>query len=538
MAYSFSAIEEEKKIKTEFASRYTDINSAPSNVGPTQDSIPNNPYTDLTSLPFYDDNQKVILLNITHRNQRPKSKIPGFRICGGFPTIEKLKDHAKSAGGIKAYGGANLLKADAHKKFLICSSWEKQQNPTYVLNKIKDITEKYVATLKIHNEEFKKNKEEHKQGKTGLSQHEKIKKLTSRKELLDKKFDEECKKQNHHDQASSPSDENVTTESGEVSRNAEVRKQGVAVISIIEDTTPAVLSGLEDPEHIVIVWCCFEDDRQAKHYIYNTASKYVTDVMLDIVNMYEWVYPSKIEDKLDEITEEFRNPTLDKVMKARKQQKAKVLSYEEWVKKEGMEPPVLQILSDKKTEDSTEVETRVTRSDEISMKVSLMKPGETFEGEEKTVSSINSSTTLFDLESIKQNLSDSKTSKSEIDPSKFIEIKKLNYEPVIHNENNHGLNELPKQNMNSVTVDQNSQFVITTSHDEHPNQSIKCPTNTELRAENPFNELGIIDNTNTKVNQFQTEQLAQITKNIIHTSEQIKTAKRRGRPSKNTKTEN
>jgi hypothetical protein len=521
--------EEQLKIIGDFASRYEDVNPTPK---PNQDSLSNNPYTDLSPLPFYDDNQKVILLNITHRNQRPKSKIPGFRICGGFPNVDRLKDHVKVSGGINAYGCANLLKADAHKKFLICSSWEKQQNNTYVLNKIKDITDKYVATLKLHNEEFKRNKEEHKQGKTGLSQHEKIKKLTSRKELLDKKFDEECKKKKHEDNGNGNGNGNNNSETGEVSRNAEVRKQGVAVISIIEDTTPAVLSGLEDPEPIVIVWGCFEDDRQAKHYIYNTASTRVVNVMLDIVNMYEWAYPSKIEDKLDEITEEFRNPTLDKVMKARKQQKAKVLSYEEWVKKEGMEVPILQILSDKKTEDSTEVETRVTRTDDVSMKVSLMKPGQTFESEEKseekTIPSINSISPPFDIGDIKQTLSESVSTQIPLTgQSKFIEVKKVEYIPTIRDEKKSDLdlNSLPRQPMNSITINKDSQLVVTTVDNQINNSNVKCPSEKELQAETPNNEFGIIDNTGEKL---QINQLAEVIKDV-QIQQQIK---RRGRPPK------
>ena len=362
--------QETKENFATFLSRYDDVSS-----GTVSDGNSNNKYQDLTPLPFEDDQQKVILLNITHRQQRPKSKIPGFRICGAFRNIDKLKKHVESVDGVKGYGGANLLKADAHKKFLICSSFEKQQNSTYVLNKIKDVTDKYVEILKAHDQEFKNNKEEQKMGQTGLSQHEKIKKLESQKEL-DQQFDDELKKELHKESNTETENKPKNVETGEVSRNAEIRKQMVAVISIIEDTTPAVLEGLEDPEPIVIVWGCFEDDHQAKHYIYNTASKHVTDVMLDIVNMYEWVYPTQIEEKLEEITEEFRNPTLDQVMRTRKQQKSKVDSYEDWLKKENREPSVLEILSDKKTQESTEMETRVKIMNENVMTLSIMKDDE------------------------------------------------------------------------------------------------------------------------------------------------------------------
>ena len=367
---SFKALTAEKKkadeefVHQQFAERYQEtIRERNDNSGGGGGSGGSGNNTVLVSNPnevFEDPDQKVILINIAHRHQNPKSKIPSFRICGAFPDVDRLKRHVSSTGGVNAYGGANLLKAEAHKKFIICTSYEKQQNADYMMTKINDITERYIKTLKFHNEEFNQNKSNRKQGKTGLSTTEKIKKHTSRKELIDSKFDQESKS---------------GTENGEVGRNAEVRNQSVAVISILDDLTPAVLNAIEDPEPVVIVWGCFENDKQAKDYIYNTASKYVKDLMLDIVNMYEWVYPTEIAKRVEEIDEEFRDPTLNKVMKSRKQQKEAVLSYEEWVKTQDMQPSVLEINATKANEDSTEVKTEVKKSDDVTMQVSLRGSG-------------------------------------------------------------------------------------------------------------------------------------------------------------------
>ena len=126
---------------------------------------------------FLGDTQKVVLLNIGHRFQNPKSKVPAFRICGSFEDIKRLKKHVETVGSRKVMEKQILLKADAHKKFLICSSFDKQQNPTYVMKKIEEITERYMKTINFHNEEFKQNKEQRKQGKTGLSKNEKIRKI-------------------------------------------------------------------------------------------------------------------------------------------------------------------------------------------------------------------------------------------------------------------------------------------------------------------------------------------------------------------------
>ena len=348
----FDSKVEEKKIHEEFSSRYQELSTGgqTTEIG---DGLPN-PYAAMPILPFDDPTQKVILLNIAHRQQIPKSKIPGFRICGAFESVEKLKRHALSAGGPSAYGGSNLIKADVHKKFLICSSLEKQQNPSYVLGKIDEMTQKYTKTLQFHSEEFKENKEKRQQGKTGLSQSEKVKKISSRKQLLDERFE---------------SGKESGTESGDVSRNAEVRNQTVAVVSIMNDTSPSVLNGSEDPEPIVIVWGCFENESQAKNYIYNTASKLVKDVTLDVVNMYEWIFPTEIERRVDELTEEYRNPSLNKIMNSRKAQKKSVMSYDEWCKSEGQSPAYLEINATKETEDSTEVKTEVKKTEDFKISV-------------------------------------------------------------------------------------------------------------------------------------------------------------------------
>jgi len=352
-----SQADEEKAIHAEFSSRYQEL-SAPSSA-PVADGLPN-PYAALPVLVFDDPAQQVVLLNIAHRQQIPKSKVPAFRVCGAFESLDKLKRHALAC-GTAAYGGANLIKADVHKKFLICSSLEKQQNPAYVLKKIEDLTQRYTEQLQFHAREFEENQKARQQGKTGLSHVDKTRnKVSSRKELLDKKFDET------KDQG---------TEAGEVSRNVEVRNQAVAVVTIINDTTPAVLNGSEDPEPAVIVWGCFESETLAKHYIYNTGSKFVKDVMLDVVNMYEWVFPTEIQKRVDELTEEYRNPSLNKVMNSRKAQKRAVMSYEEWSRKEGQEPASLEISATKATADSTEVTTSVKKTEDIQVTVSTKDPG-------------------------------------------------------------------------------------------------------------------------------------------------------------------
>ena len=354
---------EELKIHTELSTRYQEIYAQ--NTRDSDTNITNNAGFTIAQqqvFAFDDPLQQVILLNICHRQQNPRSTLPGFRICGAFTNIDKLKRHIASSGGEQMYGGVNLIKADAHKKFLICTSLKKQQSPEYVLEKIQTQTAIYEKTLRFHTEEFNENKEKRQQGKTGLSNPTSTtkKQLTSRKALLNQKFED---------------DKSNSFETGEIGRTAEVRGQSVAVITIFDDSSKDVLSGMTDPEPIVIIWGCFENETIAKQYINTTASKFVKDVNLDIVKMYEWIFPTLITDHVDELTEEYRNPSLNKIMHSRKAQKKTVMSYDEFCRSEGQQPSILEINVTKTSADSTEVHTEVKKTEgfEISVAVAPSK---------------------------------------------------------------------------------------------------------------------------------------------------------------------
>jgi hypothetical protein len=362
---------------SEFKSRETDLVQAGGSGGVLSDMAAsgesrNNPYTSLPPLPFIDPNQNIYLINIAHRQQRPKYKAPAFRICGGFRDADKLKRHIARSGGEGAYGGANLHAAQAHKKILLCTSMEKQSNPDYVLKKIEEITALHNNMISFHDQEFNENKESHRMGKTGLSGNERARgKMSSRRKLLDKKFKEVVEK---------------GEEVGEISAMAEARNQKVAVVSVINDLTPSVLKGIEDPEPVVIIWGCFENEDKAKHFIFNTAQEKVRNVMLDVYNMYEWVYPTEMD--IEQVEEQYRDPTLTKVMKARKSQKSAVMTFEEWCKREGKEAPTLEIdATDEKETKIKKIETlpaEMTVStrdteDDSKEKVDMMKKLDEFE---------------------------------------------------------------------------------------------------------------------------------------------------------------
>lgn len=325
---SDARVAEGKRLQSEFTAREMDMDAG--------GAASMSQYSDLPPLPFKSDDQQIFLVNLAHRQQQPRCQVPAFRVLGAFPDKNALMRHVKSV-GIENFGGAALHVVEAHKKAVICSTLEKQQNNTYVMNKVEESTKIYTNMLDFHSKEFAENRQKKQQGKTGLSQKEKVAQKTksSRQLLLEEKFNEFKSKAN---------------EAGTVSRMAEVRNQSFVVASIIDDMSPAVLKNMEDPEPLVILWQCFDSEAEAKRYIMGTAQEKVRDVSMDIFNMYEWVYPTEIN--VDVVNEQFRDPRLDKIMKARKRTKANVMNFEQWCAKEGKEAPVLEIEA---TPDETKV---------------------------------------------------------------------------------------------------------------------------------------------------------------------------------------
>ena len=149
--------EEEKKVFEEFATRYQESIGNPDAKVEETTSVTE---TGEPALPFQDENQNVVLLNLSRGS---------FRVCGAFPSVQALTRHFESAGGLKAYGDVSIFHSPMHKKFLLCSSFDKQCDGNYTLKKIEKITEAYLQSIAQNNREFQENKELKKQGQVDMN---------------------------------------------------------------------------------------------------------------------------------------------------------------------------------------------------------------------------------------------------------------------------------------------------------------------------------------------------------------------------------
>jgi hypothetical protein len=136
-------------------------------------------------------------------------------------------------------------------------------------------------------------------------------------------------------------------ESGElprpVPRILEVRLQRFAVISLLPDHTEP------DPDKQqpgFCLWAAFDTDEEAKTYARDVVSKKVLDFDLDVVGMYEWIHPTRLN--LDELEETYRSDELTELMRRRKRQSRDVEAFRNICDERGEKVPEIVLGGDNK----------------------------------------------------------------------------------------------------------------------------------------------------------------------------------------------
>lgn len=290
---------------------------------------------------LFPEKNRIILVNLGHKNQCPISSRPCLRILGAFDSKEEALDH------IDDYP-EKVKKVTIHtvspaKKFMICESFEKQMDPSYALEKITVLSRKHAKQFDFRKNVFERRLDSTKQAqsvqdelkalkrkremledeKEQLEIDEKINALNQERvslESISKKLDMISKKTEQEQKENTDSKNVIQKPKGEgifakkVPRYCEVRKQNVAVITVIPDTDLVLNSS--EPEPAVIIWGLFENTDSAKQWIETSAKSYIFSYHLDVVDCYEWLFPMDVN--VEEIDEEYRSKTLTEVMKKRK----------------------------------------------------------------------------------------------------------------------------------------------------------------------------------------------------------------------------
>jgi len=233
----------------------------------------------------------LVLFNAAHRGRRPKAGQASFRILGAFADEASLRAHVASA---SLPTDVDVL-ASRLGEFFVIMQEVGSQDERVQLERLRRL---HKDRLLAHAEEFRENV---------------------------------CNQQTGAVTADAPSDAQTALSDGTpdaempqtVPRNAEVRNQTVAVISVLLDPD----ASLDAAQPGVVVWGVYDSEEAAKAAITRRLSLDVTDMHLEVVQLYEWLCPGEVQRNLDEIEEVFRDETLTELIKQRKSEKRHVKAF-------------------------------------------------------------------------------------------------------------------------------------------------------------------------------------------------------------------
>jgi hypothetical protein len=252
-----------------------------------------------------------VLLNISHQERRPRSDKAAFRILGVFGSVEDAARHSEQ------------LPKDASIHLLPLRKWTPLMRREDCSDEKKNLQllklgEKHRRRTAAHAEEFAENVSKRQMGKT----------------VDATKTDTLQSIQICRDDPPATLFSPVLA----IPRNSEVRMQHFAVVSfILDDDEPD--DSKQEPA--VLVWGVTETECAAKDLIKTDLADEAPDVHLDVVAMYEWLYPTEVDP--EQIAEEYRDVRLDELMQHRKTESRRVASFRKKCAAEGYEAPLISL---------------------------------------------------------------------------------------------------------------------------------------------------------------------------------------------------
>ena len=362
--------------------------------------------------PFDVPNQNYFLINIAHRNQRPKSKKPAVRILGAFPEPVAAAAHAVKL--VKQHDHeCDLRRVQARRPFLIAS--RQYDSPDKELEAIRNRQSENLKYRNVTDEEFESNVVNKQMGTHGKSKEYRRLKARKRTNVVREEaiiaseqskaiiasqsannVSEQSKAINASAQSSrvladdsysglgrnkraknrrrrgkqgkggatllidEPDLDNVIAPIPDAARKS---KQKFFVVAFLLDYSDAALSHSTDPEPAAVIYGGFESESAAWDYIENTASLYEPDVHLDVVDGYEWLFPEDVDP--EQMKEVYRDTELNKIMNQRKKEKQKLADFESYCRELKMDTPVTEVIGDGTEDGKVTVTSTVPKAAEI-----------------------------------------------------------------------------------------------------------------------------------------------------------------------------
>lgn len=248
---------------------------------------------------------RCVLLNIAHHNRRPCCQRAAFRILGVFPSAKEAEEHA-----------ANLPR-DASLHLLPLCKWTPIMRDEDVnssgMTHLEALGQRHRDRIREHAEEFEANVANR---RAGAVHSKEVEKTSTVYQLPG----------------------NVTANVSAIPISSEVRMQRFAVVSVIQDDLEPCID-MQQPA--VLIWEVAETEQEAQEIIKERIGRTVTDVHLDVVAMYEWLFPTAVD--LSKVKEEYRDSKLDDLMRHRKEEHLRVAEFRKLCEERGQEVPLIDV---------------------------------------------------------------------------------------------------------------------------------------------------------------------------------------------------
>lgn len=243
----------------------------------------------------------TVLLNLAHQNRRPRCNRAAFRVLGVFSTSEEARHHAEN------------LPKDASLHLLPLNTWTpimRDEEAVNAMEHLQALGEHHRDRIREHAEEFEANVA---QRRTGSVREASV----------------------------APAPQEPAHQGSPVSSipiTAEVRMQRFAVVSVIQDERE---DNPDDQQPALLVWDAVETEQEARDIVKDRIARTVQDVHLDVVAMYEWLFPTALD--LSKVKEEYRDEKLDQLMRHRKEEHLRVAEFRDLCEKRGQTAPVIDV---------------------------------------------------------------------------------------------------------------------------------------------------------------------------------------------------
>lgn len=242
---------------------------------------------------------RFVLLNLAHQGRRPRCARAAFRILGVFGSVDEAKEHAA------------LLPTDVSLHMLPLSTWTpimRDEDESGAITHLEALGQRNRDRIQEHAEEFESNVSNCRAGVVREV-------VESPKVVL----------------------EDATGCVAKVPLSGEVRMQRFAVISVLQDEAEEG----DQQQPAILVWDVSDTEQDARDVIKDRIGRSISDVHLDVVTMYEWLFPTCVD--LSQVKEEYRDEKLDQVMRHRKEEHTRVAEFKHLCEQRGQEVPVIDL---------------------------------------------------------------------------------------------------------------------------------------------------------------------------------------------------